>query len=125
LIVVALTAGVLAFVGLLKLLGAAEAGGEVLRTARGAAATLTSTELGDDAKEAAARRAAARLLLGFAALAGIGLAALAASAGIVWIGSAAGLYPLASAIETASGLPFLAGSSLLAVAAWLALERRR
>jgi hypothetical protein len=123
--VLALTAGVLAFVALLKLLGAAEAGGEVLRTARGAATTLTSAELGDDAKEAAARRAAVRLLRGFAALAGIGLAALAASGAIVWAGSAAGLYPLAAAIETASGLPFLAASSLLAVAAWVILERRR
>jgi hypothetical protein len=123
--VLALTAGVLAFVALLKLLGAAEAGGEVLRTARGAVAVLSSAKLGDDAKEAAARRAAARMVRGFAVLAGIGLAALAASAAIVWTGSAAGLYPLDAAIETARGLPFLVGSSLLAVAAWVMLERRR
>ena len=121
---VALSAGILVFVGLLKAFRAAEAGGAALRTARGALATLSDRSLSDDAKEAAARAAAGRLFRSFLAIAAIGAVALAAPAALVWAGSAGGLYPLESAVELATGWPFLLGSSLLAVAAWLALKPR-
>lgn len=120
---VALTAGVLVFVGLLKALGAAETGAEALRTARSAAATLSDAGLGDDAKEAAARRAAAVLFRSFVVLVGIAIAALGVPALLVWAGSAAGLYPLDHAIAAATGWPFLLGSALLGIGAWIALER--
>ena len=121
----ALIAGVLVFVGLLRALRAADAGAEALRTARGAVATLSAAGLSDVQKEAAARAAAARLFRSFVVIAAIGILALAAPAALVWVGSAVGLYPLAGAIELAASWPFLLGSSLVAVAAWLALERRR
>ena len=120
---VALIAGVLVFVALLKALGAAEAGGSALRTARGAAAALADAGLGDDAKAAAARRAAVTLFRSFILLAGIAIAALGFPALLVWGGSAAGLYPLDEAAAAATGLPFLLGSTLVAVAAWIVLER--
>ncbi len=120
---VALIAGVLVFVGLLKALGAAETGAAALRTARGAAATLSDAGLGDDAKEAAARRAAGALFRSFVVLVGIAIAALGAPALLVWAGSAVGLYSLDHAVAAATGWPFLVGSTLLAVAAWIALER--
>jgi hypothetical protein len=122
---VALTAGVLVFVALLRALRAADAGAEALRTARGAVADLSAPGLSDVQKEAAARAAAARLFRSFVAIAAIGAIALAAPAALVWAGSAAGLYSLAGALELATGWPFLVGSSLVAVAAWLALEHRR
>ena len=120
---VALIAGVLVFVAILKVLGAAETGAEALRTARGAAATLSDAELGDDAKEAAARRAAGALLRAFLVLTGIAIVALGAPALLVWAGSAAGLYPLDHAIAAATGWPFLLGSALLGIGTWIALER--
>jgi hypothetical protein len=120
---VALIAGVLVFVGLLKALGAAETGAAALRTARSAAATLADAGLGDDAKEAAARRAAAVLFRSFLVLAGIAVAALGVPAFVIWAGSAAGLYSLDHAVAAATGWPFLVASTLLAVAAWIALER--
>jgi hypothetical protein len=119
----ALVAGVLVFVGLLKGFRAAEAGGEALRTARSAVAALSDRSLNDDDKEAAARAAAGRLFRSFLAIAAIGAVALAAPAALVWAGSAGGLYPLESAVELATGWPFLLGASLIAVAAWIALER--
>jgi hypothetical protein len=121
--VLVLVAGVLVFVGLLKALGAAETGAAALRTARGAAATLSDAGLGDDAKEAAARRAAAALFWSFLVLTGIAVAALGVPALLVWAGSAAGFYPLDHAVAAATGWPFLIGSTLLAVVAWIAMER--
>lgn len=120
---VALIAGVLVFVGLLKAFGAADTGASALRTARGAAATLSDAGLDDDAKEAAARRAAAALFRSFLVLAAIAAAALGIPALIVWAGSAAGLYSLDQAVAAATGWPFLVGSTVLAIAAWIALER--
>jgi hypothetical protein len=121
----ALLAGVLLFVGLLRALHAAEAGAAALRTAQGAVATLSDPRLGDDAKAAAARAAAGRLFLSFLAIAAAGAVALAAPAALVWAGSAAGLYPLQAAVELATGWPFLVGSTLVAVVAWLAMGRRK
>lgn len=120
---VALAAGVLVFVALLKALGAAETGASVVRTARGAAASLSDAGLGDDAKEAAARAAAATLFRSFVVLAGISLVALGVPALLVWGGSVLGLYPLDHALALATAWPFLLGSTLLAIAAWIALER--
>jgi hypothetical protein len=121
--VAALIAGVLVFVGLLKVLGAAETGAGALRTARGAAATLSDSGLGDDAKEAAARAAAATLFRSFLGLAAIALAAVGIPALLIWAGAAAGLYSLDQAVAVATGWPFLLGSTLLAVVSWIALER--
>lgn len=119
----ALTAGVLVFVALLKALGAADTAAAAVRTARRAAATLSDAGLGDEAKEAAARAAAAGLFRSFLALASIAVAALGLPALLIWAGSAAGLYSLDHALAAATGWPFLLGSTLFAVVAWIALER--
>ena len=119
----ALIAGVLVFVALLKAFGAADTGASALRTARAAVATLSDAGLGDDAKEAAARAAAAALFRSFLVLVGIAVAALGSPALLVWAGSAAGLYRFDHAVAAATGWPFLLASTLLAIVAWIALER--
>ena len=122
-IVAALIVAVLAFVAVLRVLDAAGAGGRALATARGATSTLRSPTLSDEEKERAARRAAAGLFQSFLVIALIGGAALAASAAVVWAGSAAGLYPLDALMATATDWPFLLASSVVGVAAWMATER--
>lgn len=121
----ALVAATAAFVLILRLLRAAEVGGAVLGTARGAVATMRAPDLDDAAKEAAVRRASGRLFKGFLGIAGIGLAALGLPAALVWAGSAAGLYSLDEVAAIATGWPFLVASSIGATLAWIALERRR
>lgn len=122
-IVAALIAAVLVFVAVLRLLDAAGVSARALATARGAASTLRNAGLSDDEKERAARRAAAGLLRSFLAIALIGAAAVAASAAVVWAGSAAGLYPLDGLVATATGWRFLLASTAIGVAAWVAAER--
>ena len=122
-IVTALIAAVLVFVAVLRILDAAGASGRALAAARSAAVTLRSATLSDDEKERAARRAAAGLFRGFFTLALIGAAALAASAAVVWAGSAAGLYSLDGLVATATGWRFLLASTGIGVAAWMAAER--
>jgi hypothetical protein len=118
-----LIAAVLVFVGVLKAFRAAETATAALRTARGAAVALGDRGLSEDAKEAAARAAAGRLFRSFLAIGGTALLALAASALLVWGGSALGLYPLGQAVALATGWPFLFASALTGTAAWIALER--
>ena len=121
--VAALILAVLAFVAVLRVFDAAGAGGRALATARSATTTLRSPILSDEEKERAARRAAAGLFQSFLVFALIGGAALAASAAVVWAGSAAGLYPLDALVATATDWPFLLASSVVGVAAWMATER--
>jgi hypothetical protein len=122
---VALAASVAAFVALLRLLNAAETGGEAVRTARAAVATLSAPGLSDAEKEAASRRAAGRLFRSFLLIAGTAAVALAVPAAIVWAGSAVGLYTLDQAVAVATGWPFLLGSTAVVVLAWILMERRR
>jgi hypothetical protein len=84
---------------------------------------MRAPDLGDDAKEQAARRAAGVMFASFLRITAIAVAALAAPALIVWAGSAAGLYSLEQATEVATGWRFLIAASLGAVLAWAALER--
>jgi hypothetical protein len=122
-IVAALILAVLAFVAVLRILDAAGASGRALSTVRAATTTLRSSTLSDDEKERAARRAAAGLFRSFVAITLICGAALAASAAVVWAGSAAGLYPLDALVATATDWPFLLASTVVGVAAWVATER--
>lgn len=122
-IVAALIAGVLVFVALLRVFDAAGVGGRAVRTARAAAATLRDRSLTDDEKERAARTAAMGLFRSFVAIAMIGIVALAAPALLLWAGSAAGFYSMDALVATATGWPFLLGSTLVAVVAWFAMER--
>jgi hypothetical protein len=120
----ALTLGVAAFVALLKLMRAADIGGDALRVAHAAVATMSAAELSDDEKEVRVRRAAEQMLRSFLAIALIGIVALAVPVAIVWAGSALGLYTIERVIAVASGWSFLLGSSAAAVLLWVALSRR-
>ena len=120
-----LVLGLMAFVAVLRVLNAQRVAMEVIGTSQAALGVLTDPDLSDDEKEARVRRAALRLFGNFLRIAGIAVAALAASALLVWGGAAAGFYTLDSAIALAMGWPFILVSSAAVIIGWVALERRR
>lgn len=123
--VLALLLGLVFFVGILKLMRAGEVGGDAVRVARATVATMSDAGLSDREKEAEVRRAAARMLNSFLAIALIAGTALAMPAAIVWAGSAAGFYTLDRVVDVATSATFLIGSTIGAVLFWIALERLR
>ena len=122
--VAALLLGLVAFVGVLRALDAAGVASRILAVAQGAVLAMTDPDLSDNQKEKRVRRASTQLFAQFLRIAGIGIAAMGAAAGIVWIGIALELYSAERVGEVALGWPFLIGSSIGAVAIWIALERR-
>lgn len=121
----ALALSLLSFILSLKLLHAEEVGAGVLVTARKAGTAMTSAELDDAEKERLVRQAAGRMLAGFFRIGGIALVSAAIAAAIVWGGSALGLYTLQEAADLGASWPFLFGSTLAALALWVAMPRRR
>ncbi|MFP4569551.1 sulfotransferase [Rhodosalinus sp.] len=122
--VVFLIAGLVAFLAAIRLMRAAAVAQDVVTTAQDALAVMAAPDLSEDAKETAVRRASIRLAGRFLVIAGIGIAALAAAAAVVWAGAATGLYTLDEALRVGAGWPFILLSSAGAVAAWIALDRR-
>ncbi|WP_085793014.1 sulfotransferase [Roseivivax jejudonensis] len=122
-IIAALSLGLIAFVGVLRILRAEAVARRIVTTAQDALQVISTPDLSDIEKERRVRRASLSLFARFLAIAGIGLASFAAAAAIVWGGAAAGLYGLDAAMSAAVGWPFLVGSTLCAVALWLALDR--
>ncbi|MEQ8898365.1 MAG: sulfotransferase [Roseovarius sp.] len=122
-IVAALLLGLIAFIAVLRILRAEMVARRVASTAQTALRVMSDPDKTDDEKEREVRRASVRLLGLFFAIAGIGVAALGATVAVVWGGAQAGLYSIDAAIAVASGWPFLLGSSVGAVALWLALDR--
>jgi hypothetical protein len=123
--VLALLLGLAVFVFSLKLMRAAEVGSDAFRVARATVETMSTVDLSDREKELVVRRAAARMLwtfLSIALITGIGLVGAAA---LVWAGSAAGFYTFDEVAELATSIPFLLGSTAVAVVLWIALERLR
>jgi hypothetical protein len=118
-----LIAGLVAFVAVLRLTHAAAIARDVIGTAQDAFGVMTDPDLSEDTKETAVRRASIRLVGRFLLIGGIGVAALAAAALVVWSGAAAGFYTLDAALRIATGWPFVLITSAGAVAAWIALDR--
>lgn len=121
-IVVALAAGILAFVAVLHFGRAVPLAREAAQVAGEAAAVMRAPDLGDDEKERRTRRAAVRLFGSFAAISLISLAALGAAAAVVWLGAVAGFYGLGEAVHTASSWPFILISSAAMIAVWLTVR---
>ena len=122
-IVAALLLGLAAFIAVLRILRAERVARRVASTAQTALRVMSDPDKSDDEKEREVRRASVTLLGLFLAIAGIGVAALGATAAVVWGGAQAGLYSLDAAIAVASSWPFLIGSTVGAVVLWLALDR--
>ena len=122
-IVAALLLGLVAFIAVLRILRAERVARRVASTAQTALRVMSDPDKSDDEKEREVRRASVTLLGLFLAIAGIGVAALGATAAVVWGGAQAGLYSLDAAIAVASSWPFLIGSTVGAVVLWLALDR--
>lgn len=120
-----LVLGLMAFVAVLRVLNAQQIALEVIGTSQDALGVLTDPDLSDDEKEASVRRAALRLFGNFLSITAIAIAAVAASALLVWAGAAADFYTLTAAIDLATGWPFILVSSAAVVIVWVALERRR
>jgi hypothetical protein len=121
--VVALLLGLVFFLGLLRVMRAGEVGSDAIRVARATVATMSAVDLSDREKEAAVRRAAARMFRSFLAIMLIAGVAVAVPAAIVWAGSAAGFYTLDQVAGVATSIPFLLGSTAGAVLLWIALDR--
>ena len=121
--VLALVLGLAFFLVLLRLMRADEVGSDAIRVARATVATMSDVELSDREKEVEVRRAAARMLRSFLAIALIAGVALAAPGAIIWAGSAAGFYTLDQIADVATSGAFLLGSTIGSVLIWIALER--
>ena len=121
--VLALLLSIAVFLGILRLMRAAEVGSDAVRVARATVATMSDAGLSDREKEAETRRAAGRMLRSFLGIALIAGVALAVPGAIVWAGSAAGLYTLDQVADVAVSGPFLIGSTVGALLLWIALER--
>lgn len=121
-ILAALAISVLAFIVVLRLSGAVTVAGGAVGVARDAAAVMRSPGVSDDEKEARSRRAAIALFGAFLRIAGGSIAALTASAAVIWAGSAAGFYRIEEAVAVATGWPFLIGASVAAVVLWIAAD---
>ncbi|RAH97363.1 hypothetical protein DLJ53_29650 [Acuticoccus sediminis] len=122
-IVVMLTASILAFVAVLHFAGAAGLARDAASTAGGAAAVMRSRDIDDDEKERRIRIAAVRLFGSFLAITAVCVGAVAAAAAVVVLGSAFGLYRLAEAVEVGSGWPFILVSSIGMLLVWLLLRQ--
>lgn len=123
--VAALFLGLLAFVAVLRVLDAQKVAGGIINTTQQALSVMMNGDIADDDKEAQVRRASLKLLGGFFWIAGIGAAALGASALIVWTGAALGFYTVDQAIAIALGWPFILGSTAIAIALWIGLDTMR
>lgn len=123
--VAGLVAGLVAFIGMLRVLNAGQVAHAVIGSAHSAVGIMTNPDLSDDEKEKAVRHASIGLFKRFLQIGGVAIAAFGASALVVWTGSALGFYTLDDAIRVAAGWPFLLVSSAGAVAAWIILERHR
>lgn len=121
--VAALMLGLLAFICVLRIFNAAQVAGEVIETTQGAIGVMTNTDVSDADKEAQVRRASLKLLGRFFWIAAIGFAAFGVSTLLIWGGSAMGLYALDRTIAIAIGWPFILGSTAVAIAVWIGLDR--
>jgi hypothetical protein len=119
-ILLALLAGCLAFLMILRMTNVMAVTGEAARTAQAAASAMRSDHLTDDQKEAHVRSAAVRLFRSFLGITAIGVAALAVPALIVWAGAAIGLFRLEDALNMAMGWPFLIGVTAALGGVWAA-----
>jgi hypothetical protein len=124
-IVITLGLAVLVFVLALEALGATKVAAGAVGTARAAVGAMRAQDLPEEEKEARLRRASLSLFGSFARVAAIGAAALAASAAVVLIGAALGLFTLHEALSVAAAWPFLLGSTLLGAGAWATARRLR
>lgn len=96
---------------------------DVVRTARGSVAVMTSAAYSDDEKEARVRRAAGRLVAAFLLIAFWSVLAIAIPVSIVVAGGIAGLYRLDQAAEIASSWAFILAAGAAMTIAWVALSR--
>lgn len=121
--IAALALGLLAFIFVLRIFNAAQVAGDVIETTQGAIGMMANTDVSDAEKETQVRRASIKLLGRFFWIAFIGVAAFTVSTLLIWGGSALGLYALDRTIAIAIGWPFILGSSAVAIAVWIGLDR--
>jgi len=94
-------------------------------TAQDSVRALSDPTLDDDAKEQRARAAALNLFKAFAAIALRSALVLLAPLAALWIFDALGLVPLAAAIDFLTLWEVLLATTVLGVALWLPMRKRR
>ncbi|APX14037.1 sulfotransferase [Tateyamaria omphalii] len=123
--IAALCLGLVAFIWVLRILHAQQVAGGIVTTTQDALSVMMNSDLAEEEKEARVQRASIKLLGGFFRITGIGVAAIGASVLVVWGGATLGFYTVEHVIAVALGWPFLLGSTLAAIALWIALDRLR
>ncbi|UYG06202.1 sulfotransferase [Halomonas sp. M4R1S46] len=120
---VALVAGLVAFIAVLRGLEVQRHAAHAVRTAQDAIGVIADPDLSDDVKERHVQRASLSLLKSFVILVAIGLAACLCATLFVAGGALFGLFSLDQAMATATSWPFILWSSVGAVALWFVFSR--
>ncbi|WP_147114978.1 sulfotransferase [Tateyamaria sp. syn59] len=123
--IAALCLGLVAFIWVLRALHAQQVAGGIVTTTQDALSVMMNSDIAEEEKEARVQRASLKLLGGFFRITGIGVAAIGASVLVVWGGAALGFYTVEHVVAVALGWPFLLGSTVAAIALWIALDRLR
>ncbi|WP_339978784.1 sulfotransferase [Gymnodinialimonas mytili] len=97
----------------------------IIDTTQQALSVIANGDLAEEEKEERVRGASLKLLTDFFRIAAIGIVALSVPAGLLLGGAALNLYALDHAVNIAVSWPFLIGSTVGAIALWLALDRLR
>ncbi|MBB3229604.1 sulfotransferase [Halomonas stenophila] len=121
--VVALVAGLIAFIAVLRGLQVQRHASHAVRTAQDAIGVITDPDLSDDDKEQRVQRASLSLLKSFVILVAISLVACLSAALMVAGGELFGLFSLDQALATATSGAFILWSSVGAVALWIILGK--
>ena len=121
--IAALCLGLVAFIGVLRVLHARQVAGAIVSTTQDALSVMMNRDIAEEEKEAHVQRASVKLLGGFFRITGIGIAAIGALVLVVWGGAMLGYYSVEHVIAVALGWPFLLTSTIAAVALWIALDK--
>ncbi|RNF33238.1 sulfotransferase family protein [Paracoccus methylarcula] len=123
--VIALVAGVVALIAVLRLFEIERRAGSAIQIAHEALGTITDPDLSDEIKERQVRRATFTLVKSSATLLAIAAAGFLAAAGFVVGGDLLGLFSIGEAMDIALSWSFILWSSLGSIALWIGIGRLR
>lgn len=123
--IVALVAGVIALIAVLRLLEVERRASSAIQTAHEALGTITDPDLSDEIKERQVRRATFSLVKSSAILLAIAAVGCLAAAAFVVGGDLLGLFSIGEAMDIALSWSFILWASLGSIALWIGIGRLR
>lgn len=123
--VLALIAGIIALITVLRLMEVERRAGAAIHVAHEALGTITDPDLSDEVKERQVRQATFSLLKSTVVLLAIAAVAFLAAAAFVVGGDLLGLFTMAEAMDMALSWSFILWSTLGSIALWIAIGRLR